>query len=55
MLFQHGFSTIERSADLRKTQNDAGFTATTELSDEPKAGDIMLVEMAVPFFLRCAA
>ena len=39
----HGFSTIERSVDLRKTLNDAGFTATTELSDEPKAGDIMLV------------
>jgi len=39
----HGFSTIERSVDLRKILNDAGFTATTELSDEPKAGDIMLV------------
>jgi len=39
----HGFSTIERSVDLRKILNNAGFTATTELSDEPKAGDIMLV------------
>ena len=39
----HGFSTIERSVDLRKILNDAGFTATTELSEEPKAGDIMLV------------
>jgi len=39
----HGFSTIERSVDLRKILNDAGFTAMTELSDEPKAGDIMLV------------
>jgi predicted AlkP superfamily pyrophosphatase or phosphodiesterase len=39
----HGFSTIERSVDLRKILNDAGFTATTELSDEPKAGKIMLV------------
>jgi len=39
----HGFSTIERSVDLRKILNDAGFTAKTEFSDEPKAGDIMLV------------
>ena len=39
----HGFSTIERSVDLRKILNDAGFTAKTEFSDEPKPGEIMLV------------
>jgi predicted AlkP superfamily pyrophosphatase or phosphodiesterase len=39
----HGFSTIERSVDLRKILNDAGFTAKTEFSDKPKPGDIMLV------------
>src|SRR5205823_6200047 len=39
----HGFSAIERSIDLRKILNDAGFTAKTEFSDEPKPGDIMLV------------
>jgi predicted AlkP superfamily pyrophosphatase or phosphodiesterase len=39
----HGFSTIERSVDLRKILNDAGFTAKTAFSDEPKPGDIMLV------------
>jgi arylsulfatase A-like enzyme len=39
----HGFSTIERSVDLRKILNDAGFRAKTEFSDEPKPGDIMLV------------
>ena len=38
----HGFSTIRRSIDLRKILNEAGFTATTEFSDEPKPGDIML-------------
>src|SRR5438045_408948 len=38
----HGFSTIERSVDLRKILNDAGFTAKTEFTDEPKPGDIML-------------
>jgi len=38
----HGFSTIERSVDLRKILNDAGFTARTEFTDEPKPGDIML-------------
>jgi arylsulfatase A-like enzyme len=38
----HGFSTIERSVDLRKILNDAGFAAKTEFSDEPKIGDIML-------------
>ena len=38
----HGFSTIERSIDLRKILNDAGFTAKTEATDELKSGDIML-------------
>jgi arylsulfatase A-like enzyme len=38
----HGFSTIERSIDLRKILNDAGFTAKTEVTDELKPGDIML-------------
>jgi arylsulfatase A-like enzyme len=39
----HGFSTIERSVDLRKILSGAGFTAKTEFTDEPKAGEIMLV------------
>jgi predicted AlkP superfamily pyrophosphatase or phosphodiesterase len=39
----HGFSTIKRSIDLRKTLIDAGFVAKTEFDDEPKPGDIMLV------------
>src|SRR5437870_2624651 len=38
----HGFSTIERSIDLRKILNDAGFTTKTEFTDEPKPRDIML-------------
>src|SRR5207244_3742858 len=38
----HGFSTIKRSIDLRKILNDAGFSAKTEFTDEPKTGDIML-------------
>ena len=38
----HGFSTIERSIDLRKILNDAGFTAKIEFEDEPKPGEIML-------------
>jgi arylsulfatase A-like enzyme len=38
----HGFSTIRRSIDLRKTLNQAGLTAKTEFSGEPKPGDIML-------------
>jgi len=38
----HGFSTIERSVDLRKILNGAGFTARTEFTDEPKPGDVML-------------
>ena len=39
----HGFSTIKRSIDLRKSVGDAGFIAKTEFEDEPKPGDIMLV------------
>jgi regulator of RNase E activity RraA len=39
----HGFSTIERSVDLRKILKDAGWKAKTEFSEEPKPGDIMLV------------
>jgi predicted AlkP superfamily pyrophosphatase or phosphodiesterase len=39
----HGFSTIERSVDLREILNAAGFTAKTEFANEPKRGDIMLV------------
>ena len=39
----HGFSTIARSIDLRKILNDAGFGAKTELDDQPKSGEIMLV------------
>ena len=38
----HGFSTIERSVDLRKILNDAGFIAKTEFNDQPKPGEIML-------------
>jgi arylsulfatase A-like enzyme len=38
----HGFSTIERSIDLRKILNDAGFAAKTEFEEKPKPGDIML-------------
>jgi arylsulfatase A-like enzyme len=38
----HGFSTIRRSIDLRKILSDAGFTAKTEFTDEPKPGEIML-------------
>jgi arylsulfatase A-like enzyme len=43
LVSDHGFSTIERSVDLRKILNDAGFIAKTEFVDEPKRGDIMLV------------
>jgi predicted AlkP superfamily pyrophosphatase or phosphodiesterase len=39
----HGFSTIERSIDLRKILDHAGFTATSEFESEPKPGEIMLV------------
>src|SRR5207249_10693290 len=38
----HGFSTIERSVDLRKILKDAGFEAKTEFKDEPKRGGFML-------------
>jgi len=39
----HGFSTINRSIDLWKILNDAGFAAKTEFKEEPKPGDIMLI------------
>ena len=39
----HGFSTINRSVDLRKILKDAGFVAKTEFDGQPKSGDIMLV------------
>jgi arylsulfatase A-like enzyme len=39
----HGFSTIQRSIDLRKILTDAGFAAKTEFKDGPKPGDVMLV------------
>jgi arylsulfatase A-like enzyme len=38
----HGFSTIQRSIDLRKILNDAGFAAKTEFTGELQPGDIML-------------
>jgi arylsulfatase A-like enzyme len=38
----HGFSTIERSVDLRKMLNDAGFAAQTEFKEGAKPGDVML-------------
>ena len=38
----HGFSTIERSVDLRKILKNAGFSATTEFTADAKPGDIML-------------
>jgi len=38
----HGFSTIERSVDLRKILKDAGFNATTEFTADAKSGEIML-------------
>jgi arylsulfatase A-like enzyme len=38
----HGFSTIERSIDLRKILSEAKFDAVTELSDKLKPGQIML-------------
>lgn len=39
----HGFSTIQRSVDLRKILKDAGFDAVTQFTSEPKPGQIMLV------------
>jgi predicted AlkP superfamily pyrophosphatase or phosphodiesterase len=38
----HGFSTIQRSIDLRKILDDAGFAAKLEFNGEPQPGDIML-------------
>jgi arylsulfatase A-like enzyme len=38
----HGFSTIERSIDLRKILRDAGFSVATEFAEAPKPGDIIL-------------
>jgi type I phosphodiesterase/nucleotide pyrophosphatase len=38
----HGFSTIERSIDLRKILKAAGFDAVTEVAGEPKPGQIMM-------------
>ena len=39
----HGFSTISRSIDVPKILRNAGFDAVTELTDEPKSGQIMIV------------
>jgi arylsulfatase A-like enzyme len=39
----HGFSTIARSIDVPKILRDAGFDAVTELTGEPKNGQIMIV------------
>jgi predicted AlkP superfamily pyrophosphatase or phosphodiesterase len=39
----HGFSTIARSIDVPKILRNAGFDAVTELTDEPKNGQIMIV------------
>ena len=39
----HGFSTIQRSIDLREILKRAGFDAVTEFAIEPKPGQIMLV------------
>jgi arylsulfatase A-like enzyme len=46
----HGFSTIERSIDLRKILKEAGFSVATEFSNDPKAGDIMLAGNAGTVF-----
>jgi len=45
----HGFSTIRRSIDVRKTLSEAGFTAKTEFNSDPKVGDIMMAGMAAAF------
>ena len=42
VISDHGFSTIERSIDLRKILSEAKFDATTEFTDKPKPGQIML-------------
>jgi arylsulfatase A-like enzyme len=39
----HGFSTISRSIDVPKILRNAGFDAVTELTDQPKNGQIMIV------------
>jgi len=39
----HGFSTIARSIDVPKILRNAGFDAVTELTSEPKNGQIMIV------------
>src|SRR5205823_4449454 len=39
----HGFSTIARSIDVPKILRNAGFDAVTELTGEPKSGQIMIV------------
>jgi predicted AlkP superfamily pyrophosphatase or phosphodiesterase len=38
----HGFSTIERSVDLRQILKDAGFDAVTQFTASPTRGQIML-------------
>jgi arylsulfatase A-like enzyme len=38
----HGFSTIQRSIDLRKILREAGFIVATEFTSEPKSGDIIM-------------
>ncbi len=39
----HGFSTIERSIDLKKILRKVGFDAVTQFVSEPKRGQVMLV------------
>src|SRR5256885_6783926 len=39
----HGFSTIAHSIDVPKVLRNAGFDAVTELTGEPKSGQIMIV------------
>ena len=39
----HGFSTIQRSVDLRRILKNAGFDAVTQFTGEPEPGQIMLV------------
>ena len=39
----HGFSTIARAIDVPKILRDPGFDAVTELTGEPKSGQIMIV------------
>lgn len=42
----HGFSTIERAISFPETLRAAGFDAVAEFEQEPKAGQIMVVENA---------